>query len=333
LDAVRDSCPLSTPSGPVVAIDGGSQIEPPSLTGITDLDSCLASGLRIRFSHNPPIAPVHYELFMDQVMVLPDITPPEVIYVPPDSGNHRYFVRALHDDCGGYRDSSHEWERDDNRRPAAPTSLVITDLDPCAPSLAQIVFAHAGFPEGGHYELWRDGELFLSPIENGTLFAAGDDLPHQWRVDAVDASCSIRSSSGEVAFAETTNCDLGEANLRVERTGDNSFLLSWTHAAGTVWSYNAYTGTLAGIDAGAYDHVKQFAGILFPDSSNAFTGCDAAGGRADSARLWGVPFDEDLYFLVVAAGPAGEGPYGAGSSGVDRHDPAVDPRPPENFCP
>jgi hypothetical protein len=58
--------------------------------------------------------------------------------------------------------------------------------------------------------------------------------------------------------------------------------------------------------------------------------CD---GLASSARIFGIPAGDDVYVLLVAVGPNGEGPYGTMSAGLDRHDPGIDPRPPSAFCP
>ncbi len=130
-------------------------------------------------------------------------------------------------------------------------------------------------------------------------------------------------------------CHLGEATItRVERIDDDGLRFTWDPAWGLVSGYDLYVGTLGSLrDQGTYDHVKEPGGETeFPDSPTPATGCDAAGGASTTARVTRAPADS--YWLVVAwGGGTCEGPYGLRSDGKDRHDPSVDPRPADDFCP
>jgi hypothetical protein len=271
---------------------------------------------------------------VDDLVALSPVTSP-VTYDPADDLNHTYKIRAVEEGCPRQADSNEVDFIDENRIPEAPVITNIEDPDPCAPSLATISFTHPGFPESGHYELWRDGSPFLTPIIDGTQFSPGDGLEHGYVVRAVDDLCSLSTDSGEVLFTDGTSCSIGESRLFAVRTGDNAIRLHWTAATGNVASYNLYPGTLDSLmSLGGYDHTKTLGTSTFPDSPTPADGCDVAGGAFTTARMENIPMGTGVYLVLVAADASGnEGPYGRNSSGVDRHDPSVDPRPPSFFCP
>jgi hypothetical protein len=112
------------------------------------------------------------------------------------------------------------------------------------------------------------------------------------------------------------------------------FVITAEPTSGSVDGFNLYLGTIDSLRYGrVYDHAKSMTGASFPDAPDTTKGCNVSGGLALTGRVGSLPAGVDVYLLLVAYGPGGEGPYGADSFGRDRHDPALDPRPATFFCP
>ena len=162
-----------------------------------------------------------------------------------------------------------------------------------------------------------------------------DALAHDYLVRAVDDDCSQSTDSTVASFADGVACVVGDTILTLAgggAGGAGTFDLSWLGVAG-VDGYNLYLGTIDSLRTGrVYDHAKILAGATYPDSSTPADGCDVSGGLTVTGRVADLPAGTDVYLLLVASNAAGEGPYGARSDELDRHDPLADPRGATFFC-
>jgi hypothetical protein len=270
---------------------------------------------------------------MDGALAASGVASP-VNFTPPDAASHAYHVRLVDTVCPRSADSSVQSVADAGAVLGPPTALVITDVEPCAVSEARINFTHPGFAGAGHYELFRDGLVFVTPIASGALFTPGDLLSHRYAVRAVDEVCSLTADSAELVYSDGQCLPIGEPRIFLVKGAASETRFVWDPASGPVASYNLYSGTLASLHGpGLYDHQKTLTGASFPDSPSPGDGCDVAGGPLTTARALDVP--AGTYFLLVGADAAlREGPYGKSWDGVrDVHDPGIDPRPASFFCP
>jgi len=65
----------------------------------------------------------------------------------------------------------------------------LPDVLRAAPGSARLSLTHPGFPELGHYELWRDGLPYASPVQDGAIFAPGGHALARQDPDLAGGSC------------------------------------------------------------------------------------------------------------------------------------------------
>lgn len=200
--AVDEACASSATSAVVQGQDVARSIEPAVITTITDTDSCAAGSARVFFTHPGFPGAGHFELWRDGVAHQSPVVSGDA-FPPIDLAFHDYTIVPFDDDCVAIGPPSAAYPyADDAGAGTPPVNVTLTDLAPCDASSARLTFIHPGFSGTGHYELWRDGVAFLSPVVNGAVFFPGDSSPHDWLVRAVDETCGSQADSAVITYGD-----------------------------------------------------------------------------------------------------------------------------------
>lgn len=333
--AVDDDCPSFADSAPEPFSDGERTLEPADGVTLTLVDACPPGVLELAFTHPGFPGLGHHELWRDGERFLSPAVD-GMTFPATDAVEHDYVVRSVDEDCALEADSTAVAFAAELAEGTAPTAVALVDPDPCAESALTLRFQHPGFGAGvGHHELWRDGELYLSSVADGSPVPTTDGLPHSYVVRAVDDDCGTGRDSAAVVATDDRGCaDPEDPLIRLRSRITSSIVLTWRPQPDAT-AANAYVGTLASLLSGrTYDHGKSMAGVTFPESPTPDDGCDVDPGRTSSTQVDGLPDGVDVYVLVALAGRDGvDVSRGTDSGGRDRKDPAVDGRAAAFFCP
>ena len=124
----------------------------PTITGITDVNACAATGIQIAYTAGSP-AGGSYNLLKDGTPVVTGYAS-GATYVPTDTNSHTYVVRALNGpSCT--TDSTGVAGTDANATPGAPSITSIADNNVCVQDGVKVSYT-AGSGAASH-NLYKDG--------------------------------------------------------------------------------------------------------------------------------------------------------------------------------
>jgi len=292
--AVTAGC--TTDSSAVAGTDANNGPGAPAITGITDISSCLQSGIQINFT--PGSGATSHNLLKDDTVVVTGYAS-GATYNPSDTRTHTYVIRAVNASCS--TDSSGFAGTDAvNGGPGAPAITSISDVSVCAQSGIRIYYT-AGSGAASH-NLLKDGSVAVTGCASGALYNPGDALNHFYVVQAVNGSCATNGSG--FYFADGASCKPPEAapgwTNAASQSWSSKSILTWPSVSGAT-SYTVYRGTHS-----------QLANLL----TTGVDSCTRYSGASTSATDSSVPAAGQMYWYLVTAGNAsGEGTAGCATTG------------------
>ena len=117
--AGRQRAACTTDSTGVAGTDANNTPGAPTITAVTDVSACAASGITVTYTAGSP-AGTSYNLLKDGTVVVTGYTS-GATYIPGDTSSHTYIVRAVSGSCT--TDSTGVAGTDANGGPGAPTII------------------------------------------------------------------------------------------------------------------------------------------------------------------------------------------------------------------
>lgn len=292
-------------------------VDVPSVTrharilGLEDLDPCGPSLVELHLAEADFRHGGQLELWRNGE---PLLVPANHLDTFPDlPGEHEYVLRSVPDGCG----ETLEHRRTFTHHPGVLPEpwLFVVELDPCEVGRAEVRYLNAELPSGGRRELWRDGMILFDDIASGVVIDLPDMEEHVYALRLVDDDCGLVSPSELVTFQGSCS-RLSPPVLDVGTSG--SVVMTPPDAPPDGWlptTHHVDVGSLASLQAGVYDHRRDWPGLRCPSSPTPTTGCDCGDGTTELSIE--LP-DGDLYWLLTAANDSGEGSRGDDSTGRRR---------------
>ncbi len=178
--AKKNTC--YTDSTAVAGTDVNDKPGAPTITGITDVDACATSGIKVAYTAGS--GATSHDLYKDGTLAVTNYVS-GAIYQPGDNSSHNYAIRAKKNTC--YTDSTSFSGTDVNNTPGQPVITSITDNDACATSGITITYT-AGTGATSH-DLYKDGSLAVSGYSSGATYQPGDNSSHNYTIRAKKNSC------------------------------------------------------------------------------------------------------------------------------------------------
>jgi hypothetical protein len=170
----------------------------------------------------------------------------------------------------------------------------------------------------GSHGTWRQANFDLSPYAgkeirlearestNSTLANQGFWMDLVQVTNATQIDCDLQSDSCAALPPEVS--PVGDpVPLTIGRAGTD-LILVFSESAGAT-QYNVYTGSLASLAHGVYDHAAAFGLCGFVD--------DTVGDGSVAVAAADAAIPDNSYVLAVASAPVGESRYGTSSSGAN----------------
>ena len=270
----------------------------PTITGITDVSACAATGIQIAYTPGSP-AGGSYNLLKDGSSVVTGYTS-GATYVPTDTNTHTYVVRALNGpSCT--TDSTGVAGTDVNNTPGAPAITGITDNNPSVQDGIHVNYT-AGSGATSH-DLYKDGLPAVTGYSTGALYNPGDTSSHTYVVRAIHGACTTDGTGSAFADAAVSTPPgpvptiPGSGGATLDKSGSNiAFVWSASKTACAPTTWEIYRGTLGTY----YSHSHQVT-------------CDTSGLPNWTGNA-GLTDGNSYYYLIVAATASKEGSYGKDSS-------------------
>jgi len=177
----------STDSDEVTATDLNDIPGAPSITDITDVSPCAASGIQVAYSAGS--GATSHNLLMGSVIVVTGYAS-GATYVPGDTASHAYIVQAVKGTCTA--NSPPSSGTDASGTPGAPSITSIADESPCAQSGVRINYS-AGSGAASH-NLVRNGSVVVTGYASGALYNPGNAFGYTYIIRAVNGACTADSA-------------------------------------------------------------------------------------------------------------------------------------------
>ncbi len=160
----------------------------PTITGITDNDSCVQDGIRITYTAGS--GALRHDLYRDGALVVTGYVS-NAVYNPGDTAGHTYIVRAINGTC--FTNSGSQVYADGNSVPGAPSITSITDNSACAQDGIRVNYT-AGSGATSH-NLLRNGSVVVTGYTSGAIFNPGATTSYSYVVRSINTCGSADSAS------------------------------------------------------------------------------------------------------------------------------------------
>jgi hypothetical protein len=266
----------------VSAIDGNDTPGQPTITSITDVNSCATSGVTITYTAGS--GATSHDLYKDGSLAQSNFVSGST-YQPGDNVSHTYVIRAKKSSC--YTDSDGVSATDVNDSVGAPVITSIVDNNPCAQDGIRIYYT----PGSGAniHSLWKDSVQVVSNYSSGALYNPGDTSSHSYVIRAEKGVCYNVSSPQNFADANNTpGAPTITAVNDVDTCAQSGVQIVYTAGSGAT-SHDLYkdgtkvvTGYTSGAtynpgDTSSHNYVvRAINGTCYTDS-NTMAGTDANG--------------------------------------------------------
>ena len=179
--AVGATC--ASNSAGMAGTDANGTVGAPAITGITDVDTCAATGIQVAYTAGS--GATSHNLLKDGVEVATGYTS-NATYVPGDTAGHTYVIRAV--SACSTTDSAGVAGTDADNTPGAPAITGITDVSACAANGIQIAYT-AGSGAASH-NLLKDGTVVVTGYASNATYVPGDTNSHTYTIRAVSGTCT-----------------------------------------------------------------------------------------------------------------------------------------------
>jgi|GEM_PF-556813 len=179
--------------------DMNKNLSPPLILGVSDVDDCASSGVKVLFSPGSGnVGGLTYNLVMDGTVVVTGYTS-GATYIPGDNLMHSFVVRIVSGYCAS--DSFPQPGIDvDNHLATAAAITSITDNDACGLGI-RVYYTAA--PGAVTHNLLKDGVMAAMGYSSGATYNPGDTASHTYVVQGVKGVCTLNSAGS--SFSDVNN--------------------------------------------------------------------------------------------------------------------------------